>query len=48
VNLESCYVHEMFSFLTVISPDEVTKGVVTLVNSVLYDIQVSKVPTQSA
>jgi len=39
VNLEACYVHEMFSFLTVISPDEVTRGVVTLVDSVLYDVQ---------
>ena len=39
MNVESCYVSELFSFLTVISPGEVTRGLVTLTDTVLYDLQ---------
>ncbi len=39
VNVDSCYVSDLFSFLTVIAPGEVTRGVVTVVDSVLYDLQ---------
>ena len=39
INAESCYVHDMFSFVTVLSPADVTRGVLTLVNCVLYDLQ---------
>ena len=43
LNIESCYINDMYSFVTVISPKEITRGVVTMADSVLYDVQVGSV-----
>ena len=39
INVDSCYVCEMFSFISVIAPECRTSGSVNLTNSVFYDLQ---------
>ena len=41
VNVDSCYISDMYSFCTVLEPEEKSSAILTIANSVIYDVQVT-------
>jgi hypothetical protein len=40
VKVESCYISDMYSFCSVIEPEDRSSAVVTIADSAIYDVQV--------